>query len=621
MKSRVFCCNSGLIRRDLRRTVLLWVAYLLLWFVAMPANLFTSADWMSSMDMRRTVLEFAAETCHVISALYGVAVAWFLFTYLYKARSANFFGGLPLGRETQFLSHYISGILCSLLPNLVLYGATVIAGFMLDANLVVEAAIWFAAHSLTYIFYFSLAVLCAMLVGNIIAMPVLYGIVNFLAVVVEALCRALVESLLYGMSIGSRMKFGWLSPLYHFLMDGNGPSVKRVYENDVLVDLLFKGWGPLLILAAVGLVLAVAAFLLHRHRAMEVAGDVVAVNRLRPVFLYVFTFGCAMVIGTLLANMLVRDMDSSNFLPISACLLLGAVIGHFLGHMILQRSMRVFNRKNLTTCGISLVALLVVLGVMKLDVFGVVRYVPLQEDVAAVRMESGIHDVEDPQRIAEVIALHQEILDRKSETEDLCRRSDFKPLLEINYTLKNGKKICREYRLPVTDENYDDPNSLVCKYDELNNTPEMILSRQLPRTEITEQTILNCMIYYATEEMKGNTERIEPTSKEAMKLWQNAILLDLQAGNLGKNYYADNYHPTTAEPIATKQYYSEVSVEFQLRGEDNYYDYCYFTISDTAVHTKAALMEMGVPEECFAVSSVDHPGMAEGIVFNENSFG
>ena len=54
MKSRVSCCNGGLIARDLRRTALLWGGYLLLWFVAMPANLLSSAEWMKAMDVRKT---------------------------------------------------------------------------------------------------------------------------------------------------------------------------------------------------------------------------------------------------------------------------------------------------------------------------------------------------------------------------------------------------------------------------------------------------------------------------------------------------------------------------------------------------------------------------------------
>ncbi len=615
MKSRVSCCNGGLVARDLRRTALLWSAYLLLWFVAMPANLFSSSEWMKAMDMRRTVLDLASDTCHLISALYGVAVAWFLFSYLYKSRSANFFGALPLRRETQFLSHYISGILCSLLPNLILFGATVVAGAMLKVNLVMETAIWFAAHSLTFLFYYSFAVLCAMLVGNLIAMPVLYGILNFFAVVVEALVRSLGETLLYGASMSRDMMFGWLSPLYYFAMERNSPDLKRIYENDKLVDLVFEGWPGLLILAAAGLVLAAAAFLIHRRRAMETAGDVVAVKRLRPVFLYVFTYGCAMVIGTLLANMLVRDMDSSQFLPISACLLLAAVIGHFLGHMILQRTLRVFNRKTLTTCAVSLAALIVVLGAMKLDVFGVVRYVPDFDDVAAVRMESGLHNVEDPQRIAEVMELHREILDRKSETEALCRKSDFKPLLGITYVLKNGTEVCREYRLPVNDDNYNDPNSLICKYDELNNTPEMILSRELPQTEVTLQTVDNCVILYEVADKGGysHAERLEPTSQEALKLWETAILLDLKAGTIGQSRKADDYMPklekpgevamTYQGPEVTVEYYSGVSVELRLKNAEGSYEHCYYQISAEAVYTKAALVEMGVPQEAFMLKN------------------
>ncbi len=606
MKSRVCCCNSGLIGRDLRRSALLWGGYLLLWFVAMPANLFSSADWMGAMDMRRTVLEFAAETCHVISALYGLVVAWFLFSYLHKARSANFFGALPLRRETQFLSHYISGLLCSLLPNLVLYGATVLAGAMLGANLVVETAIWFAAHSLTFLFYYSFAVLCAMLVGNLIAMPVLYGILNFVAVVLESVCRALVESLLFGVSLGNDMMFDWLSPLYYFL-DGNGPDVKRIYENDQLVDFVFEGWGALLIVAAVGLVLAVVAFMLHRRRAMETAGDVVAVKRLRPVFLYIFTFGCSAVIGTLLASMLVRDMDSSSFLPISACLLLATVIGHFLGHVILQRSLRVFNRKNLLTCGISLAALVVVLGAMKLDVFGVVRYMPQKDDVAAVRLGSSRHDVDDPQRIAEVMELHQEILARRSETEALCRESNYEPVLRIIYVLENGREVRRAYRLPLTDENQEDPNCLLRKYEVINNTPEMILAREVPTTEITWQSVDNCIVFYDVGNEQGydHTDRVEPNSQEAVKLWQEAILLDLQAGNMGLELYTDHYQPTADKPVvetAVVEYRSQVSVEFQLRTAEGNYDYYYYQIPAAAVHTKAALIELGVPEEAFKIA-------------------
>ena len=55
------------------------------------------------------------------------------------------------------------------------------------------------------------------------------------------------------------------------------------------------------IFAAMGLVCAVLAFFLFRRREMERSGDVVAIRALRPVFLCLFSLGCALVIGYLLA--------------------------------------------------------------------------------------------------------------------------------------------------------------------------------------------------------------------------------------------------------------------------------------------------------------------------------
>ena len=72
------------------------------------------------------------------------------------------------------------------------------------------------------------------------------------------------------------------------------------------------GWGYLGILAGVGVVFAVCAYLLLQHREMERSGDVIAVRQLRPAALYGFTIGCALVIGVLLVELLSGNA-SDNF--------------------------------------------------------------------------------------------------------------------------------------------------------------------------------------------------------------------------------------------------------------------------------------------------------------------
>lgn len=597
MKSRTSCCNAALLRRILTRTALLWGAYLLIWLVGLPGSLLSAGAWETVLQMKQTVLRTAANASHAVSFFYGLAVAWFLFLYLHRSRSTNFFAALPLKRETMFATHYLAGILCGVVPNFLIMGATMLAGSAGGYPLAVESAVWFGANTLGYVFYFSLAVLCAMAVGNLVAMPCLYVILNFVAVVVEATGRMLLQGLLYGFRFARDLRLSPLSPFYQAVMLGDGPDCISEYAEGELISVAFKGWGGLLILAAVGVVLAALAFFLHQRRAMEVAGDVMAIKPLKPVFLYVFTFGCALVGGTILANMLVHEMQSHNFLPISFCVAGCALAGYFLGEMILLKTIRVFRKRNLLRGAICLLVTAAVLVCVRLDVLGVEHYVPDGDAVQGVRLDNARHAVEDPAQIAAVLALHEEILSRRAETEALCREEVWTPSMDITYILKNGKEVSRSYCLPVSEDQAPDPNSLIYKYEEINNAPVFILARQLPDEVMSAANIHNCVIYYSTPENRY-TQSIDPSAVEAYELWKNGILRDLQAGNMGTVYQTARTVPMAEDVEAIT--YSDVYIEYELYGTERT-QYYHYSIPETAVHTVALLTEMGVPAEAFAI--------------------
>ncbi len=595
MKSRAFCCNGALLRRDLSRATLLWGAYLLLWFVAMPANILSDSAWSSAMDLKGFVLELAAESCHAVNFFYGAAAAWFLFTYLNKSRSANFFGALPLRRESQFLTHYLSGILCSLVPNFLISGLTMVFGAFCGANLVLESAIWFATMSLTYLFYYSFAVLCAMLVGHLIAMPVLYLVLNFAAVVLETMVLALSAALIYGINLGYKAHLDWLSPFYYFVLEGNGPDCKNIWNLEKVVDHQFTGWTGLLIVAAVGLVLSALAFFCYKHRRMEAAGDVMAIRHLKPVFLYVFTFGCTLVIGTFLSSMLARSMDTSYFGTISVCLLVSAVLGFFLGQMILAKSLRVFGRGNFLRClGVCGVAALILLG-CRMDVLGVAGYVPAAENVVGVKINSAENYVEDSQRILETVQLHEQIVQQQRETERLIRMEDsWQPSFEITYRMADGSEISRSYRLPILKQTAEDPESLIRQVETLINMPEMIIARNMP-ADLESRGIVNCMVYYSTG--SGNRVEIDPTNAQTRDLLQNAIMADMQAGKMGLQYHTAQYQKNLPRD-------TDVSVEIQINSKNaNEKNYYWYSVTETATRTIAALQELGVPAEAFTIKS------------------
>ncbi len=621
MKSRVSCCNLALLRRDLVRSALIWGAYLLIWLVALPANLYSQGS-RELMGMRRDILDIAASVCHPIGFFYGMAVAWFLFAYLNRSRSANFYGALPLRRETQFLTHYLAGLICGLVPNFLIMGATMAAGAGRGFNLVVDSGIWFAANSLTYLFYFSFAVLCAQVVGHVIAMPPLFAVLNLSAVVLEAMARDLGEALLFGLDLGpQKYTLAKLSPIYAWI-DGSGPNCERVWVNDVVTEVYFTGWRDLLILGAVGIAMGALAFWFYRRRRMEAAGDVIAVRHLKPVFLWCFTFGCTIVVGAVIAPILVPDMTSAYFLSISLVLLGCTIVGYFLGQMILFKSLRVFRKKHFLDCAIACLAVIAVLVGCKLDVLGVEGWVPDADEVVGVRLGYAERDVEDPAYIAKVTELHEAILAEKAVTEAFSRdlegnQRNHVTREEITYTLADGSTVKREYPFAMSQSRCEDPTSLIRRYEALLNEPEMILAREVPE-EFELEDLETCKVryyVYLADGKEGANNYLYPTKHQAMELFYQGIYLDLQEGNMGtrivtdyvwedaKGYaYEHGVEIATAEamPIPEEEPHAELNVEFVLKKEDGRnWTYHHYTIPATATHSLAILKDLGVPQEVF----------------------
>ena len=113
-------------------------------------------------------------------------------------------------------------------------------------------------------------------------------------------------------------------------------------------------------------------------------------------------------------------------------------------------------------------------------------------------------------------------------------------------------------------------------------------AQKMPSQPVTVATVDTCVIYYNLPE-STYTEKLTLNAGETVRLWQEAILPDLKAGNLGTNYQTMRVEPT---PVTT---YSDVSVELELKKDGKYTEYHHFSIPSKAAH----LMELGVPEEAF----------------------
>jgi hypothetical protein len=132
-------------------------------------------------------------------------------------------------------------------------------------------------------------------------------------------------------------------------------------------------------------------------------------------------------------------------------LCLGLGVGVFTGKMLIDRTTRVFKKKNFLLAGIFVAVLLVSLIPVQGDWFGIVSYVPEAEDVEYVEVRGGniyqddLTEEEDIKLVCQIHSYAIENLDHENEL--FCSGSH--RYFHIEYHLKNGRIVTRHYQICV----------------------------------------------------------------------------------------------------------------------------------------------------------------------------
>ena len=548
MTSKISCFDRAVFRRALKKTAPVWILYTL-YELLLPLRLFSFCRGVSSctddflVQIEKTILGYARINASLLPFLLGGLLAWVLFFWLFRAGTAYFYAALPVRRETLFLTNYLTGLLLcaapALLSSLLLWAVG--AGF--GAAALVPAMQVFAATMLGFLLFFSFAVLVCCVVGQMAAMPIVYVILNFTFFVLETIVRHLLFTFVYGMpySQSSTMQSFALhaTPVLGLLQGGFRVATDLAHTTmyDGLKPMEYaprlEGWDYLGALAALGLVFALCAFLLLKHREMERSGDVIAVGWLRPVALYVFTIGCALVLGALMAE-LFSSNTSDNFWYVLLFSCAGAFVGYFAGKMLLQKTIHVF-RSGWLGLGACCLALLLAFGAAEFDLFGYSRYLPERSAVQAAGLthyqSNGLYTTQDDAFIQDVLNLHTAAVSEKSKQEHRRHAyqlgTDYTEQFYITYRMTDGTLTERYYSIVYSDADLEDPDSLISRFSALYNSPGSVLIRTGFDTPRTEKNVLSC---YVSSFDTG--ESLELTGRDAWRVYM-ACLDDINAGLLG----------------------------------------------------------------------------------------
>ncbi len=537
MKSKQRFFDGTVLKKDLTRFAPAWALYLIGGVMIAVSAMSNEFSWAGNgLGSRQVVnaLNDCVGSFGMLNMVYAILVAQLLFGDMFNSKLCNALHAMPLRREGWFITHLVSGLAFSLVPNLVISLSIMpFAGEYWYATL-----LWLLGMQMHYLFFFGLAVFSMFCTGSRFAAVTVYGILNFLSLLVAWFAFTMYYPLLYGLTMDDYQGYVYFCPVVQLLENPDyfsvlhlgtcpckllGDTSYTLMDNGILHKTAWGGmgssWGYLGILAAIGAVLLVLALLLYRRRSLESAGSFVAFRPMKPLFRIIFTLGAGGVCQ-FFATWLMGESDAVGYLFLT----IGLILGFFVSQMFIERTVRVFRRKSFLQLAIFAVAFSLSLLLTWLDPIGITRYIPKADQVEKVyvvgdnisyetiqvwekndRPYTGYTSTE-PQSIEKARQVHQLLIDEG--------RGKYYNTVTVCYVLKNGQVVLRQYA-PYNDSKAD------TAVQELLRTPEAATGYS--SLEALKAAVTNIHL---------NGSDLNPTLKDSFleALWQDA-----QAGSFSQN--------------------------------------------------------------------------------------
>ena len=624
MASGTSCFNSALYRKTLTRFWPLWTLWGVLWLLLLPlSQLSRYFDWAREGRSDSALVENFQEILSLqevgvwLAALVGVLAAMAVFSYLYSARSACMMHALPLKREGLFLSQYLAGLTMLVLPLAAVALVTLAVGMAVVpswgwSQALPPVGIWLACMSGVCLFFYSFACFCAMFTGQLLALPVFYAILNWLAMVVNFLVTALMEQFFYGYQANYLPAWvEFLTPV-SLLRQACYWGVRDVYDDGALVRGLAAPQFVALY-AGIGVVFALLALWVYRGRQVESAGDVVSVPLVRPVFKYGVALCSGLCLGVFTTQILGwYNTDSTPVLVV--CVLLWTAAGYFAAEMLLKKSFRVLRAWKGCAAAVAVMAFLCAVCVF--DLFGVVTRVPDPDRVVSMAVDISLGYpgsdsqlnlvTSDREIIQQVTELHRAMVDERDRQGR--EAGDDYIALSVTYTLDNGATLQRQYySVPIFRDEIDREGTLTWRANQF--IQDRTVAEKLYNFDGFEGWRLAKVhldtVYNVAEEYWDELFLMEQSAADLLELWQ-AVREDFREGTIGSHVLFYPEDGTDLDPWPSLRFYWEKPLEREdyqglTTAASQERETVSIALNPQAEHTMAWLEANGLPGEGYAL--------------------
>ena len=474
MPRKTSFCNAALLRSDIKRYWPLLFLYVAVWVVILPMQILSASrecdgvaeGIMTVLQLRQhNVIIRSIPASVVMSLLFGCFAAMAVWSYLMSGRTVGLMHALPVTRTQAFFSHVLSVLGALTAGNVLIFLLTALcsAGFSyVDWT---ALGTWLLLTELMALFFFALGSLCAMVTGWLLAVPVLYGAMNVVALLLYAVISTMTQMFYFGYSSSDIPEFiTWLTPvgrIWDAVANGGAQPIEVQFREPIgtqsyhRFQLPASAFSTCIIYAAVGIALLALVWWLYKKRPSETAGDAMSFRWLQPIARWSIGLCGGLGLGLFLNYVIL----GSSFAGLLICQLVMGVICFFAAQMLLQKKFRIFNKRWWLETAAMVLVLAAVTVCVKLDITGYQHRIPDAEDVTSVRFDASYADftTDDPAAVESVISLHRAILEQYDETGERLENQTYLdteggPItryVRVDYQLRNGTSLCREWRVSI----------------------------------------------------------------------------------------------------------------------------------------------------------------------------
>ncbi|MDO4868716.1 MAG: hypothetical protein Q4A65_00280 [Bacillota bacterium] len=316
---------------------------------------------LSGSDMENLRMMAANENFGYVSGILILAIGsgMTVFSYLRDPGAANYIHSLPVSRKKLYLANILSGILMIAGP-LVVNAAVMsaLAGSLLFVK-------WLIITAVSCFAIFSITVFAAAISGNTLMHLFNSGLICSLVTGVTAVIYAACQSLLLG--------YDTPRGLLNFMYNAN-PLMPFISPGKSIVMLG-------IIYLAVGLAALLIGWLLYARRPIERTGSSLIFPWTRAGLLIICVF-CGAILSGLFFAEIFSDLESIKFgSGMITGMVIGALIVFVVGSVMIDRSARIFTKRNLIPAALSLVLAFAVTAGLSADITGYGSKIPAANEV------------------------------------------------------------------------------------------------------------------------------------------------------------------------------------------------------------------------------------------------